>query len=268
VGADFEKTKVYVDERSFQTKPLVDCIRESIYEAYAIDFCGVWYEEKWFISDSLEFFGEKMNEETSKAYLSEYDDSPNRWEIGNFEVGWYVRMPGTDLPIRDVEREEFPGTPLLVSQIKIERKTDVNRAYEAYINESLVRPFLEQLRISNFEEYAEFSPLFWNHTLLYPASKAFFLVVTMARHQMLGWRLVWFFYDTTMAKFYRWTYPQPRYNESHYWYGEEVIMDIGAISGWNDHAFLNSSRTLDDPAFWSGYVLKRVDGRYRWLEEV
>ena len=54
MGADFEKTKVYVDERSYQTKPLVDCIRESIYDAYAINFCGVWYEEKWFISDSLE----------------------------------------------------------------------------------------------------------------------------------------------------------------------------------------------------------------------
>jgi len=47
-----------------------------------------------------------------------------------------------------------------------------------------------------------------------------------------------------------------------------VIDAISDISGWDDYDFLTSSRTLDDPAFWSEFVLKRAGGRYQWLEEL
>jgi len=268
VGMDIERTKVYLDDGCYQSKSLEDCIEEGVYQAYSIRFSGAWWEGKWFILDELMFFGEKMDEAGAKTYLSKYDDIPDYWDIGNFKIDWNVKLPGTDKPIRDVEREEYPGTPFLVSHIKIERKTAINRAYSAYINVSLVDPFLRQLRIDKFEEYVEFSSTPWGQTLLYPESKAFFLMVTLARHWELGWRLVWFFYDTAAARFYRWTYPQPRYTGMSYWYGEEVIEDIKDISGWDDYGFLNTSRTLDNPTFWSEYVLKKIEDRYQWLEEV
>jgi hypothetical protein len=90
----------------------------------------------------------------------------------------------------------------------------------------------------------------------------------MAKHQTLGYRLVWFFYETGVGKFYRWTYPQPRYREWSYHYSEDLIMDLQAISDWDDQRFLKSSRTMEDQRFWSEYVLKTTEGRFHWLEEI
>jgi len=253
-GVDLEKTKVYLDTGGYQSKSVMDCIREGVYQAYAISFFGAWWEGEWFILDGVIFFGEKMDEEAAKSYLSEYVKVPDYWTTMNFTVG--------------LEGEEFPEAPFLVSWIKTRQKMNVHLAYIEYINVSLVDPLLRQLRIGKFEEYVEYGSTPWGQTLLYPAHKKFFLMVTLARHQEWGWRLVWFFYDTAAAKFYRWTYPVPRYSGLRHWYGEDIIEDIRDIAGWDDYALLNSSRTLDNPTFWSEYVLKRVDNRYQWLAEV
>jgi hypothetical protein len=60
--------------------------------------------------------------------------------------------------------------------------------------------------------------------LVFPASKLYFLAVTMARDKSKGYRLAWFFYDFSLGKFYRWTYPQPRYSEWHYAYGRQPFL--------------------------------------------
>lgn len=258
-GADFEKARVYLDEGGYKGKPVVDCIREGVYQAYAVCFSGAWWEGEWFILEGVVFFGEKMEEAAAKSYLGERIDAPDYWETMNFKM------------VLPDERTEFTEMPFLVSWIKSNRKTDIHSAYIEYMNVSLVDSFLEQLRIVRFEEYAEYGSTpwgRWGQFLIYPESKAYFLVVTLARHRELGWRLVWFFYDHAATKFYRWTYPRPDYHAARHWYAGEIIDAISDISGWDDYQFLNSSRTLDDPAFWSEYVLKRVDGHYRWLEEV
>ena len=268
-GTDDEKRKKYLDERTFQRKSLEECIKEGIYNAYSIKFYGVFYEGEWFIQDDLLFFGEQLDEEGAKAFLSVSYSSPDLWNTGSFGERWSLNVPGTDQPMRDIEMEEFPGMPLLVSLIKIERKNKVNRVFTTYMNVSLVHPFLQQMRIRFPEEFVEFNPLLGEeYTLLYPANKAFSLIVTLARHRTLGYRLVWFFYEAASGRFYRWTYPQPRYSEWSYHYPQEVIEDIRTISDWNDHNFLMSSRTLEDQQFWSEYVLKMEEGRYCWLEEI
>lgn len=268
-GVDFEKLKKIVDERAYQMKSTEECIQEGLYTAYTIKFFGVYCDEKWFILDELLFFGEDMSEEAAKTLLSRYDDHPDRWNLGPFEIDRPLNFPGTDKPMRDIEEEEFAGVPSVVSRLKVEQKMKVNRAFGQYMNASVVHPFLKRMRIQFFEDFSEFLPLFdEDYTLVFPESKIYFLVVAMARHSTKGYRLVWFFYDTMLGKFYRWTFPQPRFNEWRYHYAEDVIMDLISISDWNDFRFLNSSRTMENPRFWAEYVLKKQDDRYHWLQEV
>ena len=268
-GVDSERLRKYLDAHSYQMKSIEECIGQGIYTAYAVTFTGALYEQEWFVRANVVFFGELMNEEKAKAYLIWGYGDPGFWNQGVFDEVWPRQIPGTDKPVRDIEHEEFPGMPWLVSETKIEQKNKINRAFIQYMNVSLVFPFLQRMRIRYPDEFIEFNSMFGeNYEMLFPQSKAYFLVVTMARQQTMGYRLVWFFYEPTAEKFYRWAYPQPRYSEWSYHYPEDVITDIGDISDWDDCGFLNSSRTMDDPRFWSEYVLKMENGRYRWLEEI
>ena len=269
IGTDTDITKKYLDDHSYQMKSLEECIEQGIYKAYSVKFNGAFYEGEWFINNDITFFGEQMDEEGAKAHLGNDHKYPNRWQVGSFGEGWSHKIPGTDQPIRNVEREEFPGMPFLVSHIKIERKTQVNWAFAKYMNATLIHPFLRQMRIRFFDEFVEFISLFGeDYYVVFPNNKAVFLVVTMAKHRTLGYRLVWFFYDFGTGKFYRWIYPQPRYSEHSYHYSEDLIIDLQAISDWNDPGFLNSSRTMDDQRFWSEYVLKTTEGQFHWLKEI
>lgn len=268
IGTNLERKKKYLDDGTYQMKSMEECINEGIYKAFSSQFCGIFYEGKWFIQHDLLFFDDQMTEEDAKAYFSWRDKLPDHWNESPFDMGLIHTIPGTDESMRDVEREEFTGMPWLVSHMKIEHKTKVNRAFTTYMNTAVVHPFLSRMRIRSFDEFNEFISLFGYYTLVFPENKAHFLIVTMAGHKVKGYRLVWFFYDPVLNKFYRWTYPTPRFSEWSYHYPEDVIQDLHTISDWNDCRFLNSSRTMDNQRFWSEFVLKKEDGRYQWLEEI
>lgn len=69
VGHDVERTKIYLENGCYQTKPLEDCIREGIYQAYSILFLAVFYEQEWYIQPSMTFFGERMDEAAARFYV-------------------------------------------------------------------------------------------------------------------------------------------------------------------------------------------------------
>src|ERR1700722_2438701 len=268
-GLDFELLKKPIDEHSYQLKSTDERIEQGIYKAYSIQFVGICHEGEWYILYDLTFFGEQMPETAAKAYLTKRFDSPDAWNSGSFRLEWPLKLPGRETPIRDIEMEEFSGLPWLVGYLKVEHKRKVNRTFTDYANTAVVEQFLSKMRIEFHEKFKELSSLFSaGCTLVFPANKSHFLAVTMARHQTKGYRLVWFFYSFSFGKFYRWTYPQPRFSEGHYAYPEDIIMDLRNISEWDDCQFLMSSRTLDDPNFWSEYVLKEVKEKYAWLEEI
>jgi hypothetical protein len=268
-GLDFDLLKKPIDDHSYQTKSTDECIEQGIYKGYSLQFVGIWHEGEWYILYDLTFFGEQMPEPTAKAFLNKRYDSPDSWNSGSFRLEWPLKIPGKNMPIRDIEMEEFSGQPWLVSHLKVEHNREVNRTFTAYVNSAIIEPFLKQMRIQFQEEYNEFGPMFTQGCILvFPALKSYFLTVTMARHRVKGFRLVWFFYHFSQAKFYRWTYPPLRFSEANYYVPQDVIMDLQEISDWNDYQFLNSSRTLDDPEFWSEYVLKSENGKYTWLEEI
>jgi hypothetical protein len=269
MGVDKEKTKIYLDNNQYTSKPLEECIKEKVFTAYSLLFTGAFIENEWFILRDLTFYGDKIDENDAKNRLESYSKDSDSWQTGAFEVDRHLKTVGKEMHIRDIDLEQFPGIPWLVSHLKSEKKAGINRAFSHYMNLSQVQPFLKQLRIKFFEEFAELHSLYGSdYLLLFPELKDRFLVVAMAKHQILGYRLVWFYYDSASNKFYRWNYPKPRFSSSSYHYSQDVIDDIHSISGWDDFDFLTSSRTLDDPHFWSEYVLKKVNGKFMWLEEI
>ena len=114
VGMDIEKTKKYLDKHTYQAKSLEECIEQGIYKAYSVKFYAAFFEGEWFIINDTIFFGEQMDEQGAKPHLSTVFSNPNWWNTGSFGEGWPLKMPGTDQPMRDVEREEFSGMPWLV----------------------------------------------------------------------------------------------------------------------------------------------------------
>jgi hypothetical protein len=267
IGADSERQQKWIDAHSYQMKDMEECIKDRIYLAWSLQFTGMLYEGDWFVQKSLTFWGEQIDEGKSIALLTRGLDDPVFWTKGPFGPTEVIaRLDNRSY--RNVEEEEFLGVPSLVSQLKIEEKRKLNGAFQRYMNILYVHPFLQQMRIRFPDEYVDFSSLFGDYTLLHSKDRSCFLVVTMAKHSLKGYRLVWFFYEPPSSKFYRWTYPKPRYSKWVYAYGEDVIEDLKDICEWNDFGFLTSSRTLDDPRFWSEYVLKSENGRYRWIEEI
>jgi len=209
-----------------------------------------------------------MDEAKAKTYRALGTSDPDYFEKGMFAP--YNKSPLYDTGIRDVEYEEYLDLPLVVSSVLVEEKGKVNRAFSTYMNLAFVRPFFQRLRIRHPEDYVKSVGLFSEEDflLIFPDHKKYFLAVAMVEHQQLGYRLVWFFFDTATERFFRWKLPTPQYHDHSYFYAEDIIEDLKAISSWDDHRFLNSSRTLDEDLFWQEYVLKKERDEYLWLEPV
>jgi len=265
MGADTERQQKWIDDQRYQMKTMEECIKEGIYQAWSINFSGILYEGEWFIAKDLTFWGEQLDEETSTSRLTRRLDDPGFWSNGMFGPPLVVNGPDGQ-PFRNIGEEEFSPAPWLVTSIKCDEKAKVNQAFDRYMTVAYIDPFLQRMRIRFPDRYVNFSPVFGYYNLFYPRERSHFLLVTISKHREKGYRLVWFFYEPASSMFYRWTYPPSRYSEDPYSDGEEVIDVLKDISEWNDGRFLNSSRTLDDPNFWAEYVLKKEDGRFRWLE--
>lgn len=267
MGADTTRQQKWVDDHSYRMKGMEECIKEGIYKAWSINFTGMLYEDKWFVSKWLTFWGEQLDEGESITWLTRGLSDPEFWSKGSF--GPPIVLNGLDgQPVRDIEEEEFSPAPWLVTRIKRDEKEKINHAFEQYMIVAYIDPFLQQLRIHSPDQYVDFLPIFGNYTLLYSRERSHFLLVTISRHRQKGYRLLWFFYEPMSSAFYRWTFPSIRYSERSYFDGDDVIAVLKDISEWNDWRFLNSSRTLDDPNFWAEYVLKKEAGQYLWLEAV
>ncbi|WP_431213650.1 hypothetical protein ACQ86N_01685 [Puia sp. P3] len=268
IGADTEQMKVYHEHGTWSAKGLEACIKEGIYTSLSLGFTGALHEGKWYIRCRLTFFGRQIDEAKAKAYRAQGVSDPDYFKKGAFAP--YSEISSYTPRIRQVEYEEYPDLPSVVSHALVEEKEKVNRAFSTYMNLAFVRPFFQRLRIRHPEDYVKSVGLFAedDFTLIFPAHKKYFLAVAMVEHQQLGWRLVWFFFDTAAERFYRWKLPTPQYHDHSYFYAEDIIEDLKAISNWDDYRFLNSSRTLDEDLFWQEYVLKKEKGEYLWLEPV
>ena len=83
--ADYERQKIYLTPNTFQIKDTAQCVEEGIYSSYAISFTGVIYENEWYVSESLTYFGDEFNEASAKNILLFHGHPLNEiWEGGMF----------------------------------------------------------------------------------------------------------------------------------------------------------------------------------------
>ena len=189
IGADEERMKKWIDERSYQKKDRDECVREGIYTAWSIVFTGVYYQDEWYIRKSLTWYGEHMTMENAKRHVFHRHDDGETWMGGSFATyDSFARQMGHG---PDVEQMEFPDIPWLVSDIKIEQKRKLKRAFLDYMRISLAEPFFQKLRILQPAEYEELYPLLghWSSFVL-PRRRDRFLIVAAAKHEKLGYHLL------------------------------------------------------------------------------
>lgn len=157
-GVDLERTKIYLDKNQYRSKPLEECVKEKVFTAYSLLLLGAFIENEWFILPDLTFYGDKMDEKAVKNRLESYFKNSDFWQTGLFEVDRHLRTIGKEMHIRDIDMEQFPGMPWLVSHLKSEKKAEINRAFSHYMNLCQVQPFLNSCELSFLKNLPNYTP--------------------------------------------------------------------------------------------------------------
>ena len=70
-------------------------------------------------------------------------------------------------------------------------------------------------------------------------------------------------------RFYKWTYFKSESYDYALFYSQVIIDDLKQICHWDEHAYLDSSCTMDDANFWNEYVFKKnANDGFVYLEEM
>lgn len=266
---NFERSKKFVTEDSFQYKTSQECIAEGIYKYFSITFVGVYYERKWYVLQSLNFYGEYIDEIGIKKHLEErIDDGYFTRDVFEPMQPHHTSIDGKIVTYRNVEHEEFANAPYLVSLLKQQQKEKVNHAYCAYFNQEIVLPFFEYLRINEPNQYVKFHELRANFISIFPEHKKYTIFCASVLNAKQELHLNYFVYLVQERAIYKWTYFEPSKLQQYEFYGDAIINDLQKISNWNHIDFLDSSCTLDDQAFWDNYVIAKANDQYLYLEKL
>ncbi|AYL98458.1 hypothetical protein [Mucilaginibacter celer] len=265
---DIEKTRKQVDSNSWQSKTPKECIDEGIYLYFSVLFMGVFFENEWFITPSLCFYGNDLEEVKLKERAEANITSGKTWESSLFLPEKEIDLKGYPKMGLSPTSLEFKNVPWMVSIIKQERKERLNHAYCIYINEEYLKPFFEKLKIRDYENFVSADQLRYGYTMIFPEHKKYTLFCGLIENNQGKWRLEYFFLNE--GKFYRWTYFSKTEHDFSFFYGDLIIADLQQISNWDQEPYLDSSCTMDDPHFWNCYVFSRdsSSGEFLYLEEI
>lgn len=270
-GLDPEKIKKYLPDGCYQIKGRDECLEEGLYQAFSVYFFGVLYEREWYVLPHLCYIGQLTTEAQVKEHLESLFMQEAFWNSSTFQpIPPRPEADVSSMPFRDIELEEFSPMPWLAGYILQDRKREVNRAFVRYMNEAVFLPAIQRLKLLFPDEFYEFHPLFGDGpTLIFPASRDRMLMPVLVANARGESRLYYFYYALSTATLYRWVYFKPAvvYRGPHH-YSPDIIEDLRQISEWDNYHYLNTSRTLDEPAFWNNYVLKEENGTYCYLEKI
>ena len=298
-----------VDENSYQFKELPQLIEEGVFNWVAIEFFGVEYEGDWYCKPSFTFYEhgsiESISEKIESAFLSkspfngqsyfeavpEFRDELDIEQIGKIvsdELGepvdfykdfgkiqlWLERNRGRKLPMRPKVQfpvyRDFVGMPWLVANEKMETKTRVNKAYEAYIYEEVVHPLartLSRLKPEIFKEVYTLSNGGGMYNLVYPNSKKY-LVGSFAYSDQDKTELVFYFvYISEEKRIYKWILPQLEKVDSFFGFLLKGELESRLPAGY-ELDLGDPASTLDENSFWNEYVFKKESNNYLYLKPI
>jgi hypothetical protein len=264
---DHEKVKKFITPDSWQNKSTHELIEENIYHYFSISFVGMLYEDEWFILKSLAFYGDQKTEDELKSFIAESASNAEFWISDLFvpKKPFNYKRSGEEITLRDVQFEEFENEPYLVAILKQEKKEKINRAFVTYFEEEYIKPFLLKLRIAFPAEYVGICALRINYTAIFPKHKKYIIFCALVATDAGKWRLKYYLVDILNDFFYEWVYFKSDEYDFSFFYSDLIINDLKTISNWNDDAFLDSSRTMDDERFWNEYVFKESNGVQMYL---
>lgn len=266
---DYERSKQYYDDNSWSHKPVSECIAEGIYSYFSVTFTGIYFEDKWYIIKGLSFYGDELSIDLIKNIIIKKTEGQDFWEQ-HFKSHQPLthEINGRELVLRDVGIEEFKDTPYLVAMLKQQKKEKLNNLYTQYFNEEFIIPFFEELRIKQPDKYTALGMLRTNYTMIFPKHKRYCIFCAMVKNSNGESKLSYFVYNVLERKFYKWEYFPADNFSFNCFYGELIINDLKQISDWDDLAFLDSSRTMDDAEFWDKYVFAQQNNQYQYLKEI
>ena len=292
---------------TFYKKTLQELIEEQIFKSASIEFYGIFYEDEWFVKKNVMFFeegDEHLVLEEVRSYRSRQTEWANYYcslvpdyiltidydaaaatlsnelnrkidPIADLEqiLTHLKSLPREERPLKKESQlkiyREFIGIPFLVAIEKVELKRKMNLAYQSFINQEVFIPFAKRLQTEMRDEFNQILRLqFEGHfSLIYPQSKQQVIAIFEATNAE-GYLVPHYFAFVPNTKnIFEWTLPQPKKIDNYNTY--DIMGEIAKHSKKGiDFDLDDPSITLDDPDFWSEYVLKKKDGQYLYLKPV
>lgn len=252
-------------------------------QTYAYLVCGVRYNGKWFyqkmdvtyfnpkdsFQGKLEYFNSSLQDHHFfKEHSTELD--PQFWEADLFEKVRDLRQDpqwkqySTGI-WKNEERENRPyiGMYKIVADAIRKEREEVQAKTDTIMKRTIFIPFYDKY-ISASPELVSISNQVNNTvTFIYPADRSVILnpIVFIGRN---GQRVLkYFVYLPAEKGIYEWTYLPPKVIDSNAWFATEIIAALKEVIDWN-----YSFSSLDEPAFWENYILKKEDKKYKYLKRL
>lgn len=305
---DDRRTRNDLGDGTYTSKSIGELITDDYLKYVSIFFTGILYNNEWFISDSTCYYSEadeglvieniyrrfggdgygwnshsfsivqeyqeeidygritQMLEEQTGRKIDRFADYK---EIYSFAMG----LQSDEIPKHKIKQSanyrQFTGQPWIVAYKKQELKDQMNRHFEAYINEAVFIPLVQVLKNTRPAEFCETHTLYHpdNYPLIYPHTKEQVLCIVKAIDQSDKSRLYYFLYLLSEKRIFEWTFPVPSSAYGHHSF--YILNDIKKLSLWGDEFdFGNPSITMDDPVFWNEYVIKKEGDQFQYLRPV
>lgn len=256
---------------------------DNIPQIYANVIVGVNYNSRWYIkrdkvtyfnaddfeTGKKEFFNNLQKWNFFKKNSSEYN--PDFWETYFFEK------------VRDVTKEQdyekyyesiyksqerrnkgYVGMYEIVADQMRKEQAELRDKFKETVGEQILRPFLEQQKANNPEEFADYSLMYEKFTLIFPKDRTVLLNPVQITDKQDKRQIRYFVVFPNTKEIYEWTYLKPKVLEGKNWhYGSEIIDQLSAVTEW-DFGF----ETLDDQNFWENYILAKDGNEYKYLKRI
>ena len=273
------------DEQDKNVKIISDDIYNlnSIPKIYANVVIGINYNSKWYLKkDKVTYFNSENLELGRKEFFNNLQEwnffqentflyNPEFWETYFFEkVKDVSKEPDYEEYYDSIyKRQErrnkgYIGIYEIVADQMRKKKEEVTNQFRKEIGEKIMRPFFEKLKIDHQEEFKDFFLINKEFVLIFPEDKSVVLNPILIEDNQAQRKIRYFVLFPETKEIFEWNYLDPQKLGDVKWhYGSEVIDRLSSLTEWNF-----GFETLDDQSFWEDYVLKKDDGKYKYLSRM
>lgn len=304
---DEKRYNNYREDGSYSSKGPEQLVEEGIFQFVSLQFYGVSFDNDWYILTEISYHEDTEKETVIKEIETKHLRRKNLFDASAYQplsessrhidyqrateilskrlgkqLSWindshvvfehFREIPRDQIPWEEVkqsvEYREFIGQPKVAVYFRQEQKSNINRAFENYINEAVFLPLAHNLRTQQPEKFVKTLGLYSERfPLIYPHSKEYVLCIMKVIDAKKHSRLYYFLYLLSSKQLFQWTKPEIKAVPGHH--AEWILEDIKDLSTWGDEfSFHEPSVTMDDLRFWNEHVLKKEGDNFLYLKEI